>query len=299
MIWEIILFLIGAGILVSLNEKYFGFGAKDNYKRALEELKHFKEEERLKDVHELFIKVSEKFKNGSVNEKRKIHNDWLTYTNIALRMGGYYRDYGALSDEKLLARTGENFSRDRELATEIEKKFKKMLDESYTGSYGSKNNEKAHKSKAWYRFLQVVYVFVFIIILLISWGLASSSGPHQEFDHSSLSCLNNPTKQYTVNELFLTYNDEKIWKGLCYGDPSSQTVQIHDSSGNPITIARKDIFTKADLTSIPVNYTLTPTYHTKGDWGEFAKVFVISFVVGFIVLQLIKFVLLYILVGAD
>ena len=143
---SIIILLVA--IVVFLNRWLFGFGAKRNYKTALKRLhenlvkyqEHTNrskiEEEviqkttaaitKLEEMHEMFLHLEEKYRHA-LNQRRKIANDWLTYTRLVLKALEYEMDFAMLSDEKLLANVAEKFRADRIRLEEIEKRYKKLL----------------------------------------------------------------------------------------------------------------------------------------------------------------------------
>lgn len=147
MIWNIILVVFA---VYYINKWFFGFGAERNFKKALKEAqerldedkKSFsrwqsklnedsvkeitKEIEELVDLHDIYLHLKEKSKH-SLNEKRKIENDWLRYTEISLRMREYDRDFMMLLDEKTLEKIHEKRYEDRIKAEEIKKRLKKLF----------------------------------------------------------------------------------------------------------------------------------------------------------------------------
>ena len=131
-----------------LNKMFLGFGAERNFRKAFKELQEnldkyqqksnlsnwekkekqdgTLEVKKLVETRDDFLHLNEKYKH-SLNQRRKICNDWLTYTQVSLRMRSYDRDFMMLSDEKLLAAAGEKRYADKIKADEIEKRFKKLL----------------------------------------------------------------------------------------------------------------------------------------------------------------------------
>jgi hypothetical protein len=99
--WLFISIIIAVVFYLSkLNKSFFGFGAERKYKEVLKLLQEnlkksqqisiggeiaeeYRKEitsaiNRLEAMHDNFLRLQEKYKHASINQKRKISNDWLT-----------------------------------------------------------------------------------------------------------------------------------------------------------------------------------------------------------------------------
>lgn len=140
--------------------------------------------------------------------------------------------------------------------------------------------------RAWYRFLKVLYLIIFILSILSVIGIAWLSKPSRTIDEklSSIACNNGKYYTPSKNSIWvigdsLDYTDDQHARILCKYD----TLDFYNYRYSNEYIAK--------------NYTFKPVY-TKIDYGSWLAYSLIGLAVVWLVLRIIKLAFFYIVVGS-
>lgn len=162
-----------------------------------------------------------------------------------------------------------------------------------------------YKTKAWYRFLKVIYIFSCLMWLLTTALIFGSLTPHSVVDYADISCLNG--KNFTTKEvgLDLLYDSisssdyEKIVAICSAGDDGRVRVEIKNSNDKKTgTITAKNFnSTYYNILEQKVGFTHSYVYRLEGSWLVCIGGFIVVFTIGLIILLLVRRTLRYILTG--
>lgn len=162
------------------------------------------------------------------------------------------------------------------------------------------------EDRLWYRFLKVVY-FLFLILVITSASLAVLiSKPYSTVDYARITCsdgrvFNTDTMDlYLYSEYISTYNDEKI-KMWCDSDSDGRIRVREKITGQTGTIPVESFnsirYERIGRQSVTPNYTPEFIYKIEGSWQTAFWWFVGIVFIGFILTEVIKRTLLYIIAG--
>lgn len=144
------------------------------------------------------------------------------------------------------------------------------------------------KYKVWYRILKVIYVGLYAILLLLVISISYASKPYLSIDYkrSMLMCDNHDI--YVLGDTYLFPNDS--------GNLDYLTEQNMARSICAHGIAARYNFGNAPTYK---NYSISIQHKTEGSWRSVVENVLISSVIISIIMEVIRRVALYILVGPE
>ncbi len=168
------------------------------------------------------------------------------------------------------------------------KEHDKFCEECGSSTQEDKASHKALKyfeDKAWYRFLKVVYIVVFIVGILFTIGISMSSVPKRNIDSNLSTIKCDSGKVYSLNNanIYLVYSASLIGSD----DTHARMLCLYNNANYYNSYFNQNIYK---------NYTFNPVY-TNPDYASWAFYSIIALVIVWSLIKLVKVGVLYIAIG--
>jgi len=155
-------------------------------------------------------------------------------------------------------------------------------------------------TKIWYRFLKIIYVFIFISALAygVMW-LIEEHSPYETVDRYKSLIVCNSGNTYTFSEVG-NVSDDIAMKELCLS-PAEKIIRkeqiLNGGSGFQAFLERKGLSSEPNLLAIPINYKIQTVYKTIGGWHLVFGYFLLWILIICVALEIIKRAFYYIVLG--
>ena len=160
-----------------------------------------------------------------------------------------------------------------------------------------KNTIAYLNTKIWYRFLKIIYVFIFISASVYALRMVIDEySPYETLDYNKSLIICNNGDIYTFKKAYGDGSDETL-KRLCLTAEETRRRELCRRNPDSGLITPKEFLKFKKCKEISLNYKTKSIYKTIGGWHLVFGYFILAMLIICVALEIIKRVFYYLVFG--